>query len=135
MGPRVVPLGRPCVVVDKVHSAIVLALLCGNKHNIKNRGKKGFTAFNVDGQLIKKNQTHPRIWKRFYQNTREVRGVGCLWVGGGGGMSHPGGGKQEGLCDISLWFVQPGARVCVCVCWHPSKHVVQMLNMDTRFSF
>lgn len=55
MGPGVVPLGRPCVVVDKVHSAIVLALLCGNKEKMKNGGKKGFTVFNVAGQSISIN--------------------------------------------------------------------------------
>lgn len=31
LGPRIIPLRRPCVVVDEIHPAIVLTLLCGDK--------------------------------------------------------------------------------------------------------
>lgn len=57
LGPRIIPLCCPCVVVDKVYSAIVLALLCGNKQEMKKRKKKGFMAFHVYGQRIKKKNT------------------------------------------------------------------------------
>lgn len=33
LGPWIVPLRRPRVVVDEVHSAIVLTLLCRHKQN------------------------------------------------------------------------------------------------------
>lgn len=59
LGPRIIPLCCPCVVVDKVYSAIVLALLCGNKQEMKKRKKKGFMAFHVYGQRIKK-KTHKK---------------------------------------------------------------------------
>lgn len=44
LGPRVVPLCRPGVVVDKVHSAIVLTLLCENRPE-RNKRKKVWWPF------------------------------------------------------------------------------------------
>lgn len=68
--------------------------------------------FHVYGQKIKKNPKTQIIKK-----TPKKSGTILLQHVGGhllgvGGMSHPGGRKQEGLCDISLWFVQYMARGC-----------------------
>lgn len=61
LGPRIVPLCCPCVVVDKVDSAIVLALLCGNKQEKNRKKKKVFIELHVYSQPTKKqNTTKPK---------------------------------------------------------------------------
>lgn len=122
LGPGIVPLCCPCVVVDKVDSAIVLALLCGNKQEM-NRKKKVFMEFHVYSQPMKKqnnnNKTQMIIIIKIKKNPKKSGTILSQHAGGqrgslslGGKMSHPGGRKQEGLCDISLRFVRDLACVC-----------------------
>lgn len=102
LGPRIVPLCCPRVVVDKVYSAIVLALLCGNKQQKQQKKKRGFHSISGlrSDKPTKKNKKSGTILSQHGGGQR-----GSLSFGGGL-MSHPCGRKQAGLCDISLWFVQ-----------------------------
>lgn len=84
LGPRIVPLCCPCVVVDKVYSAIVLALFCGNKQQKQQKKKKGFHS--ISGLRSEK----PTKKKQDIGNnsiTTWGRSEGFTLFGGGGGVS------------------------------------------------
>lgn len=52
LGPRVVPLSGPRVVVDKVNSAIVLTLLCRRRRQPKKRSNRRFESKLMSLQFI-----------------------------------------------------------------------------------
>lgn len=81
LGPRIVPLCCPRVVVDKVYSAIVLALLCGNKQQKQQKKKRGFHSISGlrSDKPTKKNKKSGTILSQHGGGQR-----GSLSFGGGG---------------------------------------------------
>lgn len=97
LGTRIVPLCCPCVVVDKVYSAIVLALLCGNKQQKQQQKKRGF--YSISGLRLDKP-------------TKKNKKSGTI-------LSQHGGGQRGSLSFGGGWCLTPVAEnKQACVIFH-----------------
>lgn len=125
LGPGIVPLCCPCVVVDKVDSAIVLALLCGNKQEM-NRKKKfyGIACLQSANEKTKhNNKTQIIIILKMQKKPQEIRNNSITTCGRSEGFAlfrgenvSPRWQKTRGL----VWYFTavcsgPGLHVC----WDP----------------